>query len=1225
MGNAYLIEKAANMIESVKGRKLSINDRKKLAVELAAIILNESKRIITKKESRHLKQIARMVSDPLGKVFTARVCDECFRSHDSRRVADQLVFTLKDYGIPKFVPLFKKIQLASFMLFGPLFPSIFVPLAKKMLRMETSNVILPGEYDKLAKHMVKRNKEGVRINLNHLGEAILGEEEAKHRQKTYLEDLTKPEIDYISVKISTIYSQINLLAWEETVEAIADKLRCLYRKAIEEAGNRLDGVVSPKFVNLDMEEYRDLFLTVEVFKRVLDEPEFRDYYAGIVLQAYLPDSAHFQKELTEWALKRVAEGGAPIKIRLVKGANLAMEQVEASVEGWPQAPYTNKHDVDANYKKMMTYGMKPEHTKAVKLGIASHNLFDIAYALLLRSEYSLEKDVCFEMLEGMAESQRRAVQELCHDVVLYCPSATKSEFVNAVAYLVRRLDENTAPENFLRHSFDLVPGTDQWNKQVKMFDSACEASESVTNEQRRQQNRSASLSNSCGQCAAFDNEPNTDWALPANRSWVEKLLKNSAEAIVPKIPLVIGGEEIYREETASDGVDPSKPGKVLYRYTLADDVLADKAVTCAVEAAKKWSAVPIEERVTVMRKIASGLREKRGLLIQAMIADGGKTIPEADVEISEAIDFAEYYLRNAEELYCLEDIEWQSKGVVMVTPPWNFPCAIPFGGVAAALLGGNSVLFKPARETVLVAWHVAQICWEAGVGRDVLQFIVCEDDPVGSQLIKDTRINSIILTGATETAELFFRMRPGLDLSAETGGKNAMIVSRLSDRDLAIKDIIKSAFGHAGQKCSACSLLILEKEVYDDIHFREQLRDAVKSLSVGSAWNPKTKISPLIMPPGKTLLRGLTTLEEGEDWLLEPKQDVNNPNLWSPGIKFGVKKGSFGYENEFFGPVLGVMCAESVEHAIGLANGTRYGLTSGIHSLDTREQQYWMAHIEAGNLYINRGITGAVVQRQPFGGCKASSFGHGAKAGGPNYLMQMMIPKQKELPKEREPVSDGVSKICKKLEKTEIDQMALASWNAAVGSYAFFWNHYFSKDSDPSQIIGQDNLLRYVPRKDVVLRCQDIDSSLDILQVICAAVTCHCKLELSLDASKLEEVGKIVNLHKIQGIKLVEETEEIFIQRVEAGVIRRVRLISTPSSALKNALGQKAVNVIKGPVLANGRIELLNYLREISISFDYHRYGNLGRRENEERKPLPLSPVDRPKEPCKVKCCSKEV
>jgi RHH-type proline utilization regulon transcriptional repressor/proline dehydrogenase/delta 1-pyrroline-5-carboxylate dehydrogenase len=506
-------------------------------------------------------------------------------------------------------------------------------------------------------------------------------------------------------------------------------------------------------------------------------------------------------------MRRFAQGGAPIKIRIVKGANLAMEQVESALRLWPQAPYPCKADVDANFKRMITYGCQKDHACAAHIGIGSHNLFDIAYALLLRAENDVEQEVTFEMLEGMADHMRRVVQQLAGDMLLYCPAATQAEFQNAVAYLVRRLDENTAPENFLRQAFDLHPRSPQWDQQVRLFSTACLASQQVPFLPRRTQNRFTETF-TLQASTHFQNEPDTDWSLPQNRQWGEKILSEWKMKKHSPLPLVIAGKEV-KPSAYGTGEDPSFPGHPLYQYALATEEEVNQALEAAKQAEKTWGKASLEERVRLLTQIAHELRCHRGDLIGAMVADTGKTVMEADVEVSEAIDFAEYYRHNLVEWHQLPDIDWQPKGTILVAPPWNFPCSIPAGGLLAALATGNCVLFKPAAESVLVGWTLAQLFWKAGVSQDALQFITCEDEPVGSHLIQDPRVVAVVLTGATATAKLFLRLRPGLDLMAETGGKNTLVITALADRDLAIKDLVQSAFGHAGQKCSACSLAIL--------------------------------------------------------------------------------------------------------------------------------------------------------------------------------------------------------------------------------------------------------------------------------------------------------------------------------------------------------------------------------------------------------------------------------
>lgn len=1196
MSQSDLIDKAKSLIASVKSKQCSIEENAERAVSLAALMLEEANRIQTEKEKHQQTQLAGMMRDPIGKLFVTTITDQCFRSHSNKRVADQLAYLIRKMGVPSYLSLFQKAALYALAIIGKFFSFISVPLTVKMIRKETSNVIVPGEAVALVEHMKRRKEEGVRVNLNHLGEAVLGEEEAERRLKIYLDDLAKPGIDCISVKISTIYSQINLLAWKETLDHLADRLRQLYRAAMKNPFADVNGETASKLVNLDMEEYRDLHVTVALFRLVLDEPEFLKYQAGIVLQSYLPDSYLLQQELTLWAMQRLAQGGAPIKIRIVKGANLAMEQFDAALRMFPQAPYLSKDEVDANYKRMLAYGCKNDHAKAVHIGIASHNLFDIAYALLLRSENNVEQYTYFEMLEGMADHVRRVVQQLSGDMLLYCPAATKEEFQNAVAYLVRRLDENTAPENFLRQAFDLEPGREKWKLQADRFFKACQEVDRVSYLPRRMQNRFIEKYDHLD-LVSFKNEPDTDWTLQQNRKWAEHIVQEWKEKQFPLIPLVIGGEMQMATslELMGKGESPATPGKILYHYSLANEQQIDQAVASAKGHESHWSQTPLENRLELLSKIARMLRIHRKDLIGAMVADTGKTIVEADVEVSEAIDFAEYYRHSCEKWHCMPDIDWCAKGTIVVATPWNFPCSISAGGILAALVTGNCVIFKPAREAVLTGWTLVQLFWSAGISRAILQFVVCEDDPVGSLLIADQRISSVVLTGASETARHFLRLHPGIDLMAETGGKNTMVITAMADRDLAIKDLVQSAFGHAGQKCSACSLAILEAEVYDDSHFLNQLRDAAASLAVGSSWDLKTKINPLISPPNGALLQAISQLEPGEEWLLEPRQVGDNPHLWSPGIKLGVKPDSFTFQNELFGPVLGLVRACTFAHAMKLMNQTPYGLTAGLHSLDEREHKLWLNKIEAGNCYINRTMTGAIVERQPFGGCKESGFGKGAKAGGANYLTQFMQPKQIDLPGDLAPPNEEVQKLTERIKQAKLYQKESALWKKSVGSYAFRWNAFFSHFHDPSPVQGQDNLQGYKLHPLVILRGLKGDSSFNLLRFVAAALTCDAKIEISLEEE--ETAKELIDLGVSQFFPLKIESDLQFIQRVRKGDVKRVRLLQKPSSDLKKAFAEMACRLSISPVMANGRLELLHLLREVNISHDYQRYGYLGLRE----------------------------
>ncbi len=461
------------------------------AVLLARLLGQRAAELQTPQERRQQAELDRMINSPGDKVTLMQLTDQAFRSHRPPRAADQLIHILDVQGVPRFFSPLDRTLLKGFQSFGAYLPGVAMPLVEEKMHHETANVILPAEPELLAEHLRARRAEGVRMNVNHLGEALLGEEDAQRRLSAYLATLQQPEIEVISVKISTIYSQISALAREHTIDVLSDRLELLYRAAAKARFTRRDGTVVPKFVYLDMEEYRDKELTADVFMRTLDRPGLANVQAGIALQAYIPDSFATQQRINAWARRRVAAGGSPVTIRVVKGANLEMERVEASLRGWPQAPYKTKLETDANYLRMLTEGMRPENLAAVRLGIASHNLFSLAYGLVLVARANALDGVQFEMLEGMANHQRRALFELTQNMLLYAPACRQDEFTTAIGYLIRRLDENTGPDNFLRHAFRIDVGSETWQKLERQFIDAFGMMKSLSSDPRRTQDQNS--------------------------------------------------------------------------------------------------------------------------------------------------------------------------------------------------------------------------------------------------------------------------------------------------------------------------------------------------------------------------------------------------------------------------------------------------------------------------------------------------------------------------------------------------------------------------------------------------------------------------------------------------------------------------------------------------------------------------------------------------------------
>ncbi len=1133
-------------------------------------LYDESYSGLTKTEKEEQHMYGTMVTTPSDKKFIVRMLDETSQVRDTQKLALRVKELIDQYGIPKFLGtwdhfLFKMYQWFAY---KPLFNWVAVPIIKWRLRRDTSRVIIDAARPHLTEHLATRFKQNIGQNVNLLGEVVLGDGEADKRYYSYLEALKEPDINYISVKISGIYAQTHALNYKECFPELIRRMSELYQTAIDNPYTDAEGVTKPKFINLDMEEYKDAHLTMKLFKDVLSLPQFKNYEAGIVVQSYLPDAWDFQTELLEFARARVAAGGSPIKMRIVKGCNLDMENIVSDLRGWPNPVRPNKTEVDANYLHLIERGLKPENAKVLHIGMASHNLFTISYAYLLTQMYQTPKDCfCFEMLEGMANHVWRAQRKLGNHVILYTPVVKKEHFLNAISYLVRRMDENTAPDNFLTHSFSLKPDTKEWKDLQQQFIDAYNMKDTITHIPTRTQDRNKPYVGQEPQDEMI-NEPDTDFDRFCNQQWVEKIFdkwKSSGKMNYEQagwgdwkpgdlLPTQIGAELVYNQDKVSY-YDRSQDGDVLVcEMSRADKPQVEQILAIAEADAGGWRDTTIEERHQIMYKAANLMGQMRGDLIGSMCAITGKTVEEADVEVSEGIDYCRFYTTTMKKYAALDDIEMKAKGTVLVLSPWNFPCAIPCGGVVAALASGNTCILKPATVAAPVAWLFAKAFWEAGVPKEALQVIIANHEAT-PLLTSSPVIKHIILTGGTETAQNIARTSPLIPLSAETGGKNVMILSAKGDRDHAIMNACRSAFGNAGQKCSACSILLVERSVYEDSEFMEKLKDCASSLKVGGVWNAGNIVGPMITNHNEKLEKACQ-LEGDEEWLIAPEFVDAKKYILKPTVKINVQPDSYTFRTELFAPLLAVTPFDTLEEAVDLVNSLDYGLTSGLQSLDEQEQKYWKNHVKAGNLYINRGITGAVVNRQPFGGMKLSAFGPGLKAGGPNYCAQFMY-------------------ITDKPGSTTDYKQSYAQW------YEKEFKH--ARNIQP-KIRGEQNVFRYLPVDGgMVLRLFGDETLEQVQMVQLAAQTVGTKLTVSLDAAN-------PLFDQLEGEKK-KENLATFLESIKH--YGRVRVIS---SRMPDVVAEFAANhdkyIAHSAPVKDGRIELALYIQEQSIANEYHRYGS---------------------------------
>lgn len=1124
-------------------------DNKKVE-EWALGLLDKCNGELTSLERKEQLKYATLIRNPQDKVFLSKLLDESSQIRDRRKLAKRIKKLIDIYGVASFFTPFEKLLLNTYRAFGYQFDFIAVPIFKKYLRMDTSKIIIHEERPRLTKHLKLRKESSIGQNVNLLGEVVLGDGEARHRYEHYLSALEQNDINYISIKLSGIYAQLHPLNFRQSHKELADLLSTIYQKAIDNPYIDQNGEAHAKFINLDMEEYKDAHLTMELFIEVLSKPEFKNYKAGVVIQAYLPDAELLYDQLLAFAKVRVAEGGSPLKIRIVKGANLQMESVVSSLRGWENPVRTSKVEVDANYLHMIDRAFTPENAKVLNVGIASHNLFTIGYAYLKAQEQGIQEHITFEMLEGMANQLWRAMSKYGGNIILYTPVVKNEHFLNAVSYLVRRLDENTGPENFLSYSFGLEAGTPEWKYLREQFEQAYAMKDSVTAIPTRTQDRKNESHTQTFE--TFHNEPDTDFDLAPNHEWTESIVEKWQSKPTEVIPLQIGEEQRVTTKQISYE-DRCQKGQTPYTMSVADSAQIGQILTTAE--GSQWHKSSIEQRIEVLHKAANLLAANRGDLIGCMAAVTGKTLNEGDVEVSEAIDFCRFYPLTMKTLLEQPGVEISPKGTILVISPWNFPLAIPTGGVMAALAGGNSVILKPATVAAPVMWEACKLFWEAGVPKDALQVVITDGREPLTKLTTAQSIKHVILTGGTDTAQRIAKANPTTPLAAETGGKNAMIITSKGDRDKAIMNAVASAFGNAGQKCSACSLLLVERDIFNDPSFKTKLIDAASSMHTGSPWELTNVVGPMITNQNDKLLHALENKEEGTEWLIAPKFLDEQKYILRPTILWGVTPKNFAFHTELFAPVLSVGVIDSLEQGIQFVNDLDYGLTSGLQSLDESEIALWKETLVAGNLYINRGVTGAVVNRQPFGGMKLSAFGGGIKAGGVNYVSCFT---------------------------NIVNNGALTTEN-----YSEAYKAEFAAARDVSNLYGEQNVFRYLPLEKMALRVFEGDSIEEVKLVVKAASTAKTPLAISVDPSD-SNIAAI----KALGGEVVAQSIEEFIG--DLGKYSRIRVCSQSAPiALFEAAAACDKYIATAPVLLNGRFELLHYLKEQSITHEYHRYGSI--------------------------------
>ncbi len=874
---------------------------------------------------------------------------------------------------------------------GSLAPGLLAAGVKKNVT-SMAKMFITGENPEDALPALKKaRKNRITFTADLLGEATLSEKEAQEYLQRYLELIQWlandakswehiPQIDEdengaipkvnVSVKVTAIYSQIDEAAWEQSLTVAKERLRQVFRT----------GIANNVFINLDMEQYAHKDFLLQAFEELVMEPEFiKVPHLGIVLQAYLRDSAQDCDRMVALAKKR----GTPFTIRLVKGAYWDYETVSARQKGWSVPVYLNKKESDANFevcarKLIDAYPL-------LRVAIGSHNVRSISAAVAYARSRGLDpRAMEIQMLFGMADSIKRTLVKEGLRVREY---ATIGELIPGMAYLVRRLLENTSNESFLRNKF-----ADNVSSDLLLQDPNEELVLS-SSDPNKDPNR-------------FTNEPPNDFAVKAQREAMLKALKDWKASLGKTYPLVINGAEVKTSRVIARE-NPSNVSEVIGSVCAASNAEAEQAVKAAKAAQPAWAKLPAEDRAKLLEKLADKMVKDKYRLCALQVLEVGKGWREAGGDVDEAIDFCRYYAQEMRKLARPQRMgrvpgevsmyNYQARGVSLVIAPWNFPLAILTGMTVASLVTGNTVIMKPAEQSSVTAYELMRMMMDVGFPKGVAHYLPGYGEEVGEYLVNHKDVSVIAFTGSKPVGLHIMKqaqiVQPGQThikrVLAELGGKNAIIIDSDADLDEAVTGVIHSAFGFQGQKCSACSRVIVMEAIYD--RFLERIIESAKSLHVGASEDPRSFMGPVV--DEEAFKRIMSTIESSKSQARLAFQGVAPGGGYyvPPTVFADVDPASDLAQKEIFGPVLAVIRAKDLDHALEIANSTEYALTGGLFSRSPATIERVKRDFEVGNLYINRGNTGALVERHPFGGFKMS--GVGSKAGGPDYLLQFMEPR----------------------------------------------------------------------------------------------------------------------------------------------------------------------------------------------------------------------------------------
>jgi RHH-type proline utilization regulon transcriptional repressor/proline dehydrogenase/delta 1-pyrroline-5-carboxylate dehydrogenase len=1076
-------------------------------------------------------KLARLLSDEEGARFVTDIVDLVIRPGDVAVAARNLEHLSR--RLPARVNWLEGVAAHLAGGFAPLLPSAIVPIARESFLRPVGHLLLRGDSEEIEKQVAKVSEPGgIRPTVAPLTAVASGHRERNRQVADAHELLRRPGIDAVSLRPASFAGRPRLIDLDAEVESATELLEPLYETAAH--------AERAKFINLDVARLEELELSLRVFERTM--ARFPQLDMGISLPACLPESLPALVRVIDLARKRCAAGGAGITVRFTRGERLAQERAHADIHGWPSAPFATRGETDAHYVRLLDYAFTPDRTSVVRVVSATHNLFTVALAWRLARARGVERSLEHEFMLGIATEQRETVKRDVGGVRLFTPVVQNAQVSLAVPYLKRRIFDLSRADGYLATFLQRGDG-EAFSNERDSFLSSVE--------------RSAVVPVATNRTQTSVRTEVADFTVESTREWASAVLERTRDSA--------SGESL------------------LARSMIGTEQELEQLVTNAVAHGESWGGRRGSTRAAVLESVAEVFAQWRGLLVETAVSESGVTLPEADTDVTVAIELARRAAEGARELDRVRDASCFPPRLVVVVSSRSVPLSALADDVLSALGAGSAVIIKTAPETRRSSAVFIETLIAGGVPPGLVT-ILDDEEEFARALISDERVDHVLHTGSRHAAKLFHSWRAESRISSTTGGRNSVIVTASAHLETAVTGIVDGALEYAGQSPLAVSTVIFVGNAGDSARFLGRLSDAIASMPIAAPGTTGAGMSSLARPATVQQRLSLETLDDGESWRVQPRQVDAQGRLWTPGLRDNVSPDSRFRKGENRAPVVGIVRADTLADAIDIQNAHRFGLSAGIYSFDDDEVGTWLDSAEAGLLSVNCSPGFALRGRAPVQGWNRAVVGTVSSGG---YDTVLTLGRWQPVGFEpgttvtlegiSEPVAQVIGAAQSGMDFTEFDWVR----TGARSDEEAWGTAYATKKLVQTESERIEHRYRPVP---VTIRLSEGAPMVHLVRVLAAATRTQSAIAIS---SALPLHSDLIALFRQwespAGVaEVLVESDVRWRARVQAGEIAtsRIRLIGGDRNILARVLhGQLGIAVHDAPVTASGRIELLPFLR----------------------------------------------